>query len=149
MLNHLQDSAPCSHAFAVTTKDEVWQGLAADGIITAEEVDACTFANYYRTTDEFCHPLRDASSAASRAGLKLVSDIEYRSFFVASIPGHLEPTSWISIGVSMQQPYIFIDRIGKVAFCKKRHYIQVAHVDFTMGVGCNNPTPKAFGKQRL
>ena len=55
------------------TKDELWRELGAEGVITAAEVEACTFANYYRSLDEFRAPFDDAGSAVRRAGLKLVS----------------------------------------------------------------------------
>ena len=37
---------PSASMYAV--KDEIWGELAAEGVITHDEVDACVFANYYR-----------------------------------------------------------------------------------------------------
>ena len=50
-----------------------WLALFEDGSITAEEYKLASFAQYYRTMDEFCAPFRNPDSAVSKAGLKLIS----------------------------------------------------------------------------
>ena len=55
------------------TKDGLWRELATEGIITDAEAEACAFANYYRSLEEFSAPFADENSPVRRAGLKLVS----------------------------------------------------------------------------
>ena len=50
-----------------------WQAMGVAGAITEAEVDAATFAQVYRTPDQFTAPLQDPSSAVYQAGLRLVS----------------------------------------------------------------------------
>ena len=50
-----------------------WLGLYEDGAITADEYKRASFAQYYRTMDEFCAPFNDPDSAVSKAGLTLKS----------------------------------------------------------------------------
>ncbi len=50
-----------------------WLGLFEDGSITADEYKRASFAQYYRTMDEFCAPFNDPYSAVQKAGLKLKS----------------------------------------------------------------------------
>ena len=50
-----------------------WLALYQDGSITSDEYQRASFAQYYRTMDEFCAPFNDAESAVSKAGLKLKS----------------------------------------------------------------------------
>ena len=50
-----------------------WLALREDGLITAEEYKRASFAQYYRTMDEFCAPFNDPDSAVSKAGLRLIS----------------------------------------------------------------------------
>ncbi|MEM7058848.1 MAG: SAM-dependent methyltransferase [Pseudomonadota bacterium] len=55
------------------TFDLHWRAMAKEGVITAEEYTAATFAQVYRTPDEFKAPLLDPGSAVHRAGLRLVT----------------------------------------------------------------------------
>lgn len=48
-----------------------WLALYQDGNITSDEYQRASFAQYYRTMDEFCAPFNNAESAVSKAGLKL------------------------------------------------------------------------------
>ena len=50
-----------------------WRAMADAGEITADEYDAATFAQAYRTPDEFKAPLVDPQSPVHEAGLRLVS----------------------------------------------------------------------------
>ncbi|MFK7943696.1 MAG: hypothetical protein AB8B85_12400 [Paracoccaceae bacterium] len=50
-----------------------WQALGTSGVITAAEVEAATFAQVYRTPEQFTKPLRDHASAVHKAGLRLIS----------------------------------------------------------------------------
>ena len=50
-----------------------WKAMADEGRITADEYDAATFAQVYRTPEEFKAPLVDEGSAVHAAGLRLVS----------------------------------------------------------------------------
>ena len=80
-----------------------------DGIITRDEFIRASFAQHYRTIDEFTAPFTTPDSAVSKAGLKLVSartqltKCPYRKAFeaddtmdAASFAGQLIPTtrSW-------------------------------------------------------
>jgi hypothetical protein len=53
------------------TFDRLWRGLAEDRTITEAEYAATNFPQVYRTADEFTAPLKDTSSQAYRAGLRL------------------------------------------------------------------------------
>ncbi len=53
------------------TFNELWAGLAEDGIITREEYLITNFPQHYRTVDEFTAPLNDTSSPVYQAGLRL------------------------------------------------------------------------------
>ena len=50
-----------------------WRAHLDQGIITKEEYINATFAQHYRTVDEFCAPFNDQMSKVSKAGLKLLS----------------------------------------------------------------------------
>ena len=50
-----------------------WRALLDEQIITREEYINTTFAQHYRTVDEFCAPFNDQMSKVSKAGLKLLS----------------------------------------------------------------------------
>ena len=50
-----------------------WAALRDAGTITADEYIGATFAQHYRTTQEFTAPFEQADSAISQAGLKLLS----------------------------------------------------------------------------
>ena len=50
-----------------------WKALGEARVISAEEVEAATFAQVYRTPEEFTAPLLDTGSAVHAAGLRLVS----------------------------------------------------------------------------
>lgn len=50
-----------------------WKALADNGTITPQEYDDATFAQVYRTPEEFTAPLRDPNSNVYKAGLRLVS----------------------------------------------------------------------------
>ncbi len=50
-----------------------WRALRDDGRITPEEFTRATFAQHYRTVDEFTAPFAEAGSAVRQAGLKLLS----------------------------------------------------------------------------
>ena len=86
-----------------------WRQLMDDGIITRDEFIRASFAQHYRTIDEFTAPFATPDSAVSKAGLKLVSartqltKCPYRKAFeaddtmdAASFAGQLIPTtrSW-------------------------------------------------------
>jgi hypothetical protein len=53
------------------TFNELWRGLADDGIITPEEYVNTNFPQCYRTIDQFVAPLTGSSSPVYRAGLRL------------------------------------------------------------------------------
>jgi hypothetical protein len=53
------------------TYDKLWRGLVDDKIITEAEYAATNFPQVYRTADQFTAPLRDTSSGAYKAGLRL------------------------------------------------------------------------------
>ncbi|MEM0991140.1 MAG: SAM-dependent methyltransferase [Pseudomonadota bacterium] len=55
------------------TFEALWRAMAAEGAITAAEYEAATFAQVYRTPEEFAAPLLDTGSAVYRAGLRLIS----------------------------------------------------------------------------
>ena len=86
-----------------------WRQLMDDGVITRDEFIRASFAQHYRTIDEFTAPFTTPDSAVSKAGLKLVSartqltKCPYRKAFeaddtmdAASFAGQLIPTtrSW-------------------------------------------------------
>ena len=50
-----------------------WAALRDAGVITSDEFVKATFAQHYRTVEEFTAPFSDPSSAVSKAGLKLLS----------------------------------------------------------------------------
>ena len=50
-----------------------WRTHLDQGIITKEEYINTTFAQHYRTVEEFCAPFNDKMSQISKAGLKLLS----------------------------------------------------------------------------
>ena len=50
-----------------------WRAHLDQGIITKEEYINTTFAQHYRTVEEFCAPFNDNLSKVSKAGLKLLS----------------------------------------------------------------------------
>lgn len=52
------------------TFDALWREMAAEGIITEEEVLATNFPQVYRTVEEFCAPLHDMENPVYRAGLR-------------------------------------------------------------------------------
>eukprot|EP01043_Picozoa_sp_COSAG02_P033999 COSAG02_NODE_2352_length_9081_cov_37.519372_7_plen_411_part_00 len=54
------------------TKNRLWWELQQEGVITLAEARAASFANYYRTVQEFCAPFDDPSSPVSSSGLRLV-----------------------------------------------------------------------------
>ena len=64
-----------------------WLSLFKEGLITEEEYVSATFAQHYRTVEEFCYPFKNAESAVSKAGLKLLScktkltKCPYKNFF--------------------------------------------------------------------
>ena len=53
------------------TFNELWHGLADDGVITHQEYLNTNFPQHYRTVEEFTAPLNDKSSAVYKAGLRL------------------------------------------------------------------------------
>eukprot|EP00009_Paramoeba_aestuarina_P005618 CAMPEP_0201520016 /NCGR_PEP_ID=MMETSP0161_2-20130828/10423_1 /ASSEMBLY_ACC=CAM_ASM_000251 /TAXON_ID=180227 /ORGANISM="Neoparamoeba aestuarina, Strain SoJaBio B1-5/56/2" /LENGTH=159 /DNA_ID=CAMNT_0047918247 /DNA_START=858 /DNA_END=1337 /DNA_ORIENTATION=+ len=57
--------------------DELWNKMRDQGLITEKEHKKCSFANYYRTLEEFKAPFFPPSSSSSSdlyvSGLKLVS----------------------------------------------------------------------------
>ncbi|MEL6421801.1 MAG: SAM-dependent methyltransferase [Pseudomonadota bacterium] len=53
------------------TFDRLWRAEFDAGRITAEEVRRATFAQAYRTREEFCAPLLDEDGPVFRAGLRL------------------------------------------------------------------------------
>lgn len=55
------------------TFDRLWKAMAAEGQITDREVLDATFAQYYRTPEEFRAPFEDETSPVHKAGLRLVS----------------------------------------------------------------------------
>jgi SAM-dependent methyltransferase len=55
------------------TFDALWRDLRDQGRISATEYQNATFAQFYRTPEEFCAPLLDEGSAVRDAGLRLVS----------------------------------------------------------------------------
>ena len=50
-----------------------WRALVDDGTITEDEFRAASFAQHYRTVDEFTAPFDMQNSAVTNAGLKLIS----------------------------------------------------------------------------
>ena len=50
-----------------------WLALFENGSISADEYKRASFAQYYRTMDEFCAPFKDPKSAVRKAGLTLKS----------------------------------------------------------------------------
>ena len=50
-----------------------WRALRDDGRISEEEFNRATFAQHYRTVDEFTAPFADPQSAVRQAGLRLLS----------------------------------------------------------------------------
>ncbi len=50
-----------------------WLAFFENGLITADEYKRASFAQYYRTIDEFCAPFKDPKSAVRKAGLTLKS----------------------------------------------------------------------------
>lgn len=72
------------------TFDLHWRALAEEGVISQDEYRAATFAQAYRTPEEFTAPLTDPASTVYRAGLRLVSyhtavvPCPYRAAFDAS-----------------------------------------------------------------
>lgn len=69
-------------------KNDIWLEMAEEGIITHDEYTNTSFANYYRSVDEFVAPFAE-DGAATRAGLKLRS-VDTR---VVPCPYH---SSWMS-----------------------------------------------------
>ena len=67
-----------------------WLALFEDRSITADEYKRASFAQYYRTMDEFCAPFNDPDSTVRKAGLKLKSchskltKCPYESAFLAT-----------------------------------------------------------------
>ncbi len=55
------------------TFNRIWQSFLADGRISEDEYHRMTLPQYYRTMEEFSHPLVDPDSACHRAGLRLDS----------------------------------------------------------------------------
>jgi hypothetical protein len=53
------------------TFNRLWQTLAKEGTITQNEYANTNFPQVYRTAEQFIAPLKDPSSAAFRAGLRL------------------------------------------------------------------------------
>ena len=53
--------------------NEHWLSHFKEGLITEEEYISATFAQHYRTVEEFCSPFNDKMSEVSKAGLKLLS----------------------------------------------------------------------------
>eukprot|EP01043_Picozoa_sp_COSAG02_P062897 COSAG02_NODE_8792_length_2443_cov_2.902304_2_plen_399_part_00 len=54
------------------TKNRLWWELQQEGVITLAEARAASFANYYRTVQEFRAPFDDPNSPVSSSGLQLV-----------------------------------------------------------------------------
>ena len=50
-----------------------WRAMRDEGRITKQEFIRATFAQHYRTVEEFTAPFDDPSSAVRQAGLKLIS----------------------------------------------------------------------------
>ena len=50
-----------------------WKAQLDQGTITDEEYTNATFAQHYRTVEEFCAPFNDKMSKISKAGLRLLS----------------------------------------------------------------------------
>jgi hypothetical protein len=64
------------HTGGVTMFDRFnahWAALRDDGTITEDEYLRATFAQHYRTVDEFTAPFKNKNSAVSKAGLQLLS----------------------------------------------------------------------------
>jgi hypothetical protein len=64
------------HTGGVTMFDRFnahWAALRDEGVITSEEYLHATFAQHYRTVEEFTAPFKDKNSAVSKAGLQLRS----------------------------------------------------------------------------
>lgn len=53
------------------TFNELWRGLADEGVITDEEYLRTNFPQHYRTVDEFTAPLNDTENPVYKAGLRL------------------------------------------------------------------------------
>lgn len=60
------------HVDVFDTFARLWLGLRRDGLLTDREYERATFAQYYRSPEDFMRPLRDPDSSASRAGLRLI-----------------------------------------------------------------------------
>jgi len=52
----------------------IWRGLADEGVISEEQYRNGTILNFYKSPEEFMAPLKDASSAPYRNGLRLVDE---------------------------------------------------------------------------
>jgi hypothetical protein len=50
---------------------DLWQRLASESIIREEEFVEMTLPQYYKTVEEFSHPLKDTTSPVYKAGLRL------------------------------------------------------------------------------
>ena len=67
-----------------------WQALYTDGTITVDEYERASFAQYYRTMDEFCAPFNDPDNPVSKTGLILqsssnkVTKCPYEAAFLAA-----------------------------------------------------------------
>jgi hypothetical protein len=53
------------------TFNALWRRFTSEGMISSEEYLAMTFAQYYKTVDEFTQPLRDRDSPVYCPGLRL------------------------------------------------------------------------------
>ena len=53
------------------TFNALWRRFAAEGTISSDEYLGTTFAQYYKTVDEFTRPLSGSASPVYRAGLRL------------------------------------------------------------------------------
>ncbi len=67
--------------------NEHWLSHFKEGLISEEEYISATFAQHYRTVEEFCYPFKNKESAVSKAGLRLLScktkltKCPYKNFF--------------------------------------------------------------------
>ena len=71
-----EDGRYLGHTGGITMFDRFnahWAALRDAGTITAEEYLRATFAQHYRTVEEFTAPFEDENSAICAAGLKLLS----------------------------------------------------------------------------
>ncbi len=72
------------------TFDRHWRAMADAGLISRDEYVNASFAQFYRTKEEFSAPLLDPASAVHQAGLRLISAYAgitrcpYRAAFAAS-----------------------------------------------------------------